>query len=77
MKQQIQNELEEHIESWSIMREVELVEDAEANLTHAIEAWHNRGLNYWQILRVLLVFISILVMKADAEYWQKQNLACH
>lgn len=55
------------------MNDSELLENAEFDLHILIETTHSRGLNYWQILRLFLKAVDALVMKADCEWWMKQN----
>ena len=63
------NELEKHVKGWNIMREVELIESAEAELSRTIDAWHSKGLSYWCILKIFIGFLRTLAMKSEAEYY--------
>jgi len=72
MKQK-ENELERHVETWSILREVEKIEAVEDNIQSAIDKWHAQGLNYWTILKIFCGFIQRLIMQADAEFWRNLN----
>ena len=68
------NELTKHIETWSILSQVEVIEAAEMNIQEAITKWHKGGLNYWCILKIFLGFIQRLVMQAETEFWLKLAL---
>jgi len=46
----------------------ELIELAEIQLDQFIQVSHHSGLNYWQILRIILSRLEGLVMQSDAEY---------
>ena len=54
-----------------MMREVELIEKAEAYLSHAVDDYHNKGLSYWSLLKIFSGFTQRLIMQADAEYYIK------
>ena len=52
---------------------IELIELAESEIEFLIEKAHRSGLNYWQILKIFLVKVETLVMRADEEYWLKKR----
>jgi hypothetical protein len=49
----------------------ELNKLADKELEFIIQKAHNSGLNYWQILKIFLRKVEMLVMLADTEYWLK------
>ena len=53
------------------MDNAELIEQVTLTLDQQVEVAHNLGLSYWQILRILLSTNLGVMMKADAEFWQK------
>lgn len=53
------------------MDEAELTELTENEVEFIIEKSHRSGLNYWQILKIFLVKVESLVMRADTEYFLK------
>ena len=56
----------------SMVDNPELIEQAEDDLNRLVMIFHRSGLNYWQILGLLLELCLELYQQADAEYWQKQ-----
>ena len=49
----------------------ELIEDAEIELNRLLAVFHKWGLNYWQILRILLTTAPLVQLQAEAEYRSK------
>ena len=49
----------------------ELIELFESELQFLVEKAHRSGVNYWTILRSVLIEVENLVIQADAEYWIK------
>ena len=46
----------------------DLIELLESEFDFLINKAHHSGLNYWQILRIILSRLEGLVMQSDAEY---------
>ena len=55
------------------MNNADLIKKAELELWEFIEIKHKLGLNYWQILRLILKTSLELMLKADLEWWIKRN----
>uniref|UniRef100_A0A6M3JLT8 Uncharacterized protein n=1 Tax=viral metagenome TaxID=1070528 RepID=A0A6M3JLT8_9ZZZZ len=55
----------------SSMDNPELIELAETQLEQFILVAHKSGLNYWQILKLLLAHCVTLQMQADVEFYMK------
>ena len=43
----------------------------ESEAEFLIEKAHRSGMNYWQVLKIFLVKVESLVMRADQEYFMK------
>jgi len=54
------------------MDNADAIELAELDVDRLINVMH-RQLNYWQVLRIFLIACDNLYIKADTEYWIKQE----
>ena len=56
-----------------MMDKPELIEKAECELDDWIKRCHTSGLNYWEILRLILLSAPKLMMQAEAEKFVKEK----
>lgn len=53
-----------------MLNDAELIEQTEDHLSVVIQVAHQSGLNYWQILRIIVKkILPQLVLQAEAEYY--------